>query len=124
MKEHLHLLMTGVLMVVVGIACETTSGPMGTENAQVMGATGGEGEREEARAEGAPTKNEPVGSALEIRHKVVSDTEEEPVAEVGAVAPDFTLTAYHEGAFKQVSLSDYRGEWVLLCFYPGDFTFV
>lgn len=43
---------------------------------------------------------------------------------VGKEAPDFGATAYHEGGFKNIKLSDYRGKWVLLCFYPGDFTFV
>lgn len=43
---------------------------------------------------------------------------------VGEHAPDFTAPAYHKGGFEQVSLSDYTGKWVLLCFYPGDFTFV
>jgi alkyl hydroperoxide reductase subunit AhpC len=26
--------------------------------------------------------------------------------------------------FKPVKLSDYKGKWIVLCFYPGDFTFV
>jgi len=43
---------------------------------------------------------------------------------VGTQAPDFEATAYHEGGFKNVKLSDFRGKWVFLCFYPGDFTFV
>jgi thioredoxin-dependent peroxiredoxin len=38
---------------------------------------------------------------------------------VGSVAPDFTLTT-NEG--KQASLKDYRGKWVVLYFYPKDFT--
>jgi peroxiredoxin (alkyl hydroperoxide reductase subunit C) len=46
------------------------------------------------------------------------------LARVGKEAPDFELTAYHEGGFKNERLSNYRGKWVLLCFYPGDFTFV
>jgi len=46
------------------------------------------------------------------------------VARVGKPAPDFTAAAYFEGGFKEVKLSDYRGKWVVLCFYPGDFTFV
>ncbi len=46
------------------------------------------------------------------------------VARVGKKAPDFTANAYHEGGFKKVSLSDYEDDWVMLCFYPGDFTFV
>jgi hypothetical protein len=45
-------------------------------------------------------------------------------ARVGAKAPDFEAPAYQGGNFGQVSLSDYLGKWVVLCFYPGDFTFV
>ena len=43
---------------------------------------------------------------------------------VGQEAPDFELSAYIDGGFKNIRLSDYRGKWVVLCFYPGDFTFV
>jgi hypothetical protein len=47
------------------------------------------------------------------------------MARVGKEAPDFEASAYIAGeGFKNVKLSDYRGQWVLLCFYPGDFTFV
>jgi len=45
-------------------------------------------------------------------------------ARVGQKAPDFQAPAYFKGAFTNVKLSDYFGKWVLLCFYPGDFTFV
>ena len=45
-------------------------------------------------------------------------------ARVGKEAPDFVAPAYFAGAFKEYKLSDYRGKWVLLCFYPGDFTYV
>lgn len=45
-------------------------------------------------------------------------------ARVGGKAPDFEAPAYHKGEFTTVKLSDYLGKWVLLCFYPGDFTFV
>jgi hypothetical protein len=46
-------------------------------------------------------------------------------ARVGSPAIDFEANAYVEGAgFKQIKLSDYKGKWVVLCFYPGDFTFV
>ena len=44
--------------------------------------------------------------------------------QVGKEAPDFTAGAYHEGEIKEITLSDYKGQWVVLCFYPGDFTFV
>ncbi len=43
---------------------------------------------------------------------------------IGRKAPDFTAPAYYKGEFVNVKLSDYQGKWVLLCFYPGDFTFV
>jgi len=49
---------------------------------------------------------------------------EEKTAKVGKPAPDFEANAFIDGAFKKVKLSDYKGQWVLLCFYPGDFTFV
>jgi len=44
--------------------------------------------------------------------------------QVGKPAPDFVSPAYHKGAFTNVKLSDHLGKWVVLCFYPGDFTFV
>ena len=43
---------------------------------------------------------------------------------IGRKAPDFTAPAYHNGSFVNIRLSDYLGKWVVLCFYPGDFTFV
>ncbi len=43
---------------------------------------------------------------------------------VGKPAPDFTASAFYKGKFVNVSLSEYKGKWVVLCFYPGDFTFV
>jgi peroxiredoxin (alkyl hydroperoxide reductase subunit C) len=43
---------------------------------------------------------------------------------VGQKAPDFTAPAYHRGSFTSVKLSDFAGKWVMLCFYPGDFSFV
>ena len=47
------------------------------------------------------------------------------LARVGKEAIDFEANAFVEGVgFKQVKLSDYKGKWIVLCFYPGDFTFV
>jgi peroxiredoxin (alkyl hydroperoxide reductase subunit C) len=45
-------------------------------------------------------------------------------AQLGHPAPDFEAIAYTEGDFKTIKLSDYRGKWVILFFYPADFTFV
>ncbi len=43
---------------------------------------------------------------------------------VGQIAPDFTATAVVDQEFKTIKLSDYRGKYVVLFFYPLDFTFV
>ncbi len=45
-------------------------------------------------------------------------------AKVGKPAPDFKGKALIGNEIKEVKLSDYKGQWVVLCFYPGDFTFV
>ena len=42
----------------------------------------------------------------------------------GQHAPDFTAEAYHEDKVKKVSLKSLRGKWVVLAFYPADFTFI
>jgi peroxiredoxin (alkyl hydroperoxide reductase subunit C) len=47
-----------------------------------------------------------------------------PMIQVGKKAPDFAAPAYFNGGFTNIRLSDYLGKWVVLCFYPGDFTFV
>jgi alkyl hydroperoxide reductase subunit AhpC len=39
-------------------------------------------------------------------------------------APNFSGDAVIDGEFKNISLSDYKGKWVVLFFYPLDFTFV
>jgi peroxiredoxin Q/BCP len=46
-----------------------------------------------------------------------TETQKQPAA--GTPAPDFSLTT-SDGS--QVSLKDYRGKWVVLYFYPKDFT--
>ena len=46
------------------------------------------------------------------------------VAQIGKPAPKFTAEAYVNGEIKEVSLCDYKGKWVVLFFYPLDFTFV
>ena len=37
---------------------------------------------------------------------------------------DFSLDAFHEEKIKKIKLSDYKGKWLILFFYPADFTFV
>lgn len=43
---------------------------------------------------------------------------------VGQKAPEFEVTAVVDGQFKQVKLADYKGKFVVLFFYPLDYTFV
>jgi len=46
------------------------------------------------------------------------------MVQVGQPAPGFALRGVAGGDFVDVKLSDYRGTWVVLFFYPLDFTFV
>ena len=68
------------------------------------------------------------GPLIQGPKEEIQETKEKEVikmlAKVGKEAPDFEAIAYHQGEFKVIKLSDYRGKWVVLCFYPGDFTFV
>jgi peroxiredoxin 2/4 len=43
---------------------------------------------------------------------------------IGQPAPDFSLEAVHRGEFRNVTLSQFKGEWLVVFFYPLDFTFV
>lgn len=47
-----------------------------------------------------------------------------PFQLVGTQAPTFTTDAVSNGEFKEISLSDFKGKWKVLFFYPLDFTFV
>lgn len=44
---------------------------------------------------------------------------------VGQPAPIFEeMESYHQGEYKKISLHDYKGKWLVLFFYPRDFTFI
>ena len=45
-------------------------------------------------------------------------------ARVSMPAPAFSGMAWADGTFKKISLADYAGKYVVLFFYPLDFTFV
>ena len=68
----------------------------------------------------------PVGESVESEHlkEPASIREVTSMIKVGKKVPDFVAPAYQQGRFISVKLSEYLGKWVLLCFYPGDFTFV
>jgi peroxiredoxin len=46
------------------------------------------------------------------------------VVKVGQPVPEFGMAAFQNDEIKDIKLSDYKGKWVVLVFYPADFTFV
>ncbi len=68
----------------------------------------------------------PAGETVSEKGRVVESKPEETktMIKVGKKAPDFSAPAYLNGKFVNINLSEYLGKWVVLCFYPGDFTFV
>ncbi len=73
----------------------------------------------------------PTGGPVGEKADTSKDSPQQPMIKevkamitVGKKAPDFTAPAYHKGKFVSVQLSEFLGKWVILCFYPGDFTFV
>jgi NADH-dependent peroxiredoxin subunit C len=44
--------------------------------------------------------------------------------EIGKPAPKFVADAFHNNEIKKINLEDYKGKWVILVFYPADFTFI
>ncbi|HLG29477.1 MAG TPA: redoxin domain-containing protein, partial [Candidatus Brocadiales bacterium] len=46
------------------------------------------------------------------------------MVKIGAQAPDFKLEGYYNGKIQDFPLKDYKGKWVVLFFYPLDFTFI
>ena len=81
---------------------------------------------EEAAVGCARPTGGPVGElAEEVDEKKNKPVEKEiSMIHVGEKVPDFVAPGYQRGKFINVKLSDYLGKWSLLCFYPGDFTFV
>jgi peroxiredoxin (alkyl hydroperoxide reductase subunit C) len=43
---------------------------------------------------------------------------------IGKEVQPFKAQAYHNGKFVEVTESDFKGKWSVVCFYPADFTFV
>ncbi|MBU2643357.1 redoxin domain-containing protein [bacterium] len=74
-----------------------------------------------ARPTGGPVGEDPQENPQD-KTKIVKEISN--MIKVGQKAPDFSSPGYHKGEFINIKLSDYLGQWVVLCFYPGDFTFV
>jgi len=81
---------------------------------------------EEFKAGCARPTGGPVGESVktEETHQETKPKEIKSMIHVGKKAPDFSAPAYLNGKFVNINLSEYIGKWVVLCFYPGDFTFV
>jgi peroxiredoxin (alkyl hydroperoxide reductase subunit C) len=43
---------------------------------------------------------------------------------IGTELPDISFEIFHQEKIKKVNMSDYKGKWLILFFYPADFTFV
>lgn len=48
----------------------------------------------------------------------------ETMVHVGEVVANFKAQAFHNNKIVDLSLSDFRGKWVVMVFYPADFTFI
>lgn len=66
----------------------------------------------------AVNENKTNGNIAILNHQISQATL------VGQSAPQFKAKAFVSGEIKEISLSDYKGKWVVLFFYPLDFTFV
>jgi peroxiredoxin (alkyl hydroperoxide reductase subunit C) len=77
-----------------------------------------------ARVSGSVVGEPEPASQPSLSPSISNQKEVKMTVRVGQKAPDFTAPAYYRGEFTTVKLSDFAGKWVLLCFYPGDFTFV
>ena len=50
--------------------------------------------------------------------------EEQQIAKINNAAPEFSAEVFHNNNIETVNLKDYKGKWVILFFYPADFTFI
>ena len=51
-------------------------------------------------------------------------TDTAKIVQIGQEVPDFNSKAFHNEEMKDIKLSDYKGKWLILMFYPADFTFI
>ena len=109
----------GLIMAGLSVLCLTFAPGM-------VGAEGAQGKQQDKAGVScvAPAKG-PLGAAGTSKNSPAPVVAVKEIrARVGQAAPDFEANAFVNGAFKNIKLSDYKGKWVVMCFYPGDFTFV
>lgn len=46
------------------------------------------------------------------------------MVKIGEQVPDLEIEIFHNEEIKKIKLSDYKGKWLVLVFYPADFTFI
>jgi NADH-dependent peroxiredoxin subunit C len=49
---------------------------------------------------------------------------EQNIVRINDKAADFELDAFYKNDLTKIKLSDYKGKWICVVFYPADFTFV
>jgi len=68
---------------------------------------------------------DPASKAGRTGHVSAKDRRNKKMGiQIGDKVPDFKAKAYYRGATQEIELSHYQGHWVVLLFYPADFTFV
>lgn len=56
---------------------------------------------------------------------MIEDLIKNGMVKIAEKSPEFSgITAYQSGEFKKISFADYKGRWLVLFFYPRDFTFI
>ncbi|NOY77837.1 MAG: redoxin domain-containing protein [Calditrichaeota bacterium] len=101
---------TGILLVAAALIFAISS----VGSAQVLGPCG---------ASNAP-KMEKKMPAMPHMGKMMAQPMQQHVLLPGDQAINFSLPAVVGNTIKTIKLSDYAGKWRVVCFYPGDFTFV
>lgn len=46
------------------------------------------------------------------------------MVKIGQKINDFEVDVFHDESLKKIKLSDFKGKWLVLVFYPADFTFI
>jgi peroxiredoxin 2/4 len=83
-----------------------------------LGTLMGSARRPDGSPTSQPTMTQPAAPAIQRDHQAEAN------ATIGRPAPAFCLEAVQGGEFRTIKLSDYRGKWLIVFFYPLDFTFV
>ncbi len=127
----IYRFMCGLLILMFSVTASLAADPPGS--ATGTGAAGSKntanvaGKSDQALESCVATAKGPIESKQQLSKVVQMEAQAPPtssMARVGKPAPDFEANAFQNGKFRNIKLSDYKGRWVVLCFYPGDFTFV